>query len=201
MICCNSNEDSEIIKSLRSHGYARGLKNQKKIEKKNKNIDIKFLFINSGYNFRPTDLQAAIGLSQLKSLDKFTLNRSINRTLIINALENDKRWKNHVTFLEANEEVQASWFGIAMLLNKKFLADKKYIIRKINKLGIETRPIISGNFAKQPSVKKYKLIRKSEKFPNADYVDRLGFFIGLSTNKMAITNIKKFKDIFFNAFK
>ena len=82
MISCKSKEDENIIKSLRCHGWARDLSNQKKIERKYKNINSKFLFVNSGYNFRPTDIQAAIGLSQFKSLNNFINARAINKNKI-----------------------------------------------------------------------------------------------------------------------
>ena len=44
MICCKNNEDHEILKSLRAHGWSRGLKNEKKIANANKNIDKKLYF-------------------------------------------------------------------------------------------------------------------------------------------------------------
>ena len=92
MISCKSSQDYEILKALRSHGYSRVLRNRKKIEKKYSKIDSRFLFINSGFNFRPTEIQAAIGLSQFKSLDKFTEQRLINRKKIIQALKKDSLW-------------------------------------------------------------------------------------------------------------
>ena len=49
MICCKNNEDHEIIKALRSHGWSRGLKSEKKIASKNKHLDSRFIF-NSGFN-------------------------------------------------------------------------------------------------------------------------------------------------------
>ena len=92
-------------------------KNQKK---KYKEINKNFLFINSGYNLRPTDIQAAIGLSQFKSLNNFIKVRKVNRNKIIKKITSDKRWKNQVKFIENNDNVSPSWFGITMLFNKKF---------------------------------------------------------------------------------
>ena len=63
-------------------------------------------------------------------------------------------------------------------------------MKKIEKLGVETRPIISGNFLKQPSIKKYKLNKKSN-FKNSDIVNNHGFFIGLPTSTISDKNIKK----------
>ena len=67
MVVCNSFDDYQLLRTMRSHGWSRGIKLNKDIKKKYKNIDNKFLFINSGFNIRPTEINAAIGLSQLKN--------------------------------------------------------------------------------------------------------------------------------------
>ena len=203
MICCKTKEDFDIIKSLRSHGWSKGLTNQRKFEKKNKHINKNFLFVNSGFNLRPTEIQAAIGISQFKSLNFFITQRNKNRNLIMKSLKNDKRWNNQVQFLSENSKVRASWFGISMLIHPMYKDKLKQILKSLDRsgLGIENRPIISGNITKQPSVKKYNLLKKKVKFNNADIIHKYGFFIGLKTNKIEKTELEKFKDIFFNAFK
>ena len=80
MICCKNKQDEGIIKALRSHGWS---KDQGKLVKKFEKINKNYLFINSGFNLRPTDIQAAIGLSQFKSLNNFIKVRKINRKKII----------------------------------------------------------------------------------------------------------------------
>ena len=201
MICCKSKEDADIIRALRSHGWSKDLSNQKKLEKKYKEINKNFLFINSGYNLRPTDIQAAIGLSQFKSLNNFIKVRKVNRNKIIKKITTDKRWKNQVKFIENNDNVSPSWFGITMLFNKKFENKKKLILQKLNKFGIENRPIISGNFLKQPAMKKYKVSQKGSDFPNANYVHKFGFFVGLKHKPMNNSEINKYSNIFFKSFK
>jgi|TARA_B100000586_G_scaffold250837_1_gene209629 CDP-6-deoxy-D-xylo-4-hexulose-3-dehydrase len=76
----------------------------------------------------------------------------------------DKRRDYQVNFLEKNDNVEPSWFALTMLLNKKFKNKKKLILDKLDKLGIENRPIISGNFLKQPALRKYKVSQKVEIF-------------------------------------
>ena len=197
MICCKNKQDEGIIKALRSHGWS---KDQGKLVKKFEKINKNYLFINSGFNLRPTDIQAAIGLSQFKSLNNFIKVRKINRKIIIKKIISDKRWKNQVNFLEKNDNVEPSWFGLIMLLNKKFKNKKKLILDKLDKLGIENRPIISGNFLKQPALRKYKISQKSRNFPNASYVHEYGFFVGLKNKIMSSIEAKKFANIFFKSF-
>ena len=201
MICCKNKEDENIIKSLRSHGWAKDLSNQKKIEKKFNKINKKFLFINSGFNFRPTDIQAAIGLSQFNSLNNFIKARKTNREKIIKELTSDKRWTNQVSFISNQAKIKPSWFGLSMLLNKKYKNKKNLIFRKLDRLGIENRPIISGNFLKQPALRKYNLKQKSRDFTNANYVHEHGFFVGLRNKVFTEKKVINFVNIFFKAFK
>ena len=193
MICCKSNADYEIIKSLRAHGWSRGLKDEKKIALANKHLDKRFIFYNSGYNLRPTDITASIGLSQFKDLNKFIKQRSKNRSKILKNFKENYKLSKVLTFIEANRHVKPHWFGIPVLLSKKINRNK--FLKKIEKEGVETRPIISGNFLKQPSIKKYKL-RIKVKFKNSDLINNHGFFIGLPTNNITDKKIKKLVSIF-----
>ncbi len=188
MITCKNLEDYEILKSLRAHGWSRGLKNEKKISRKNKHLDPRFIFFNSGFNLRPTDIAAAIGLSQFRDMNNFISLRNKNRNIIVKSLKKSKIINNNFYFIEANKNVKPSWFGIPIYIKNK--NNRKRFIKNIEKRGIETRPIISGNFIRQPSVKKYKLL-KTEKFSNSDIVNNHGFFIGLPTKKINNIFVKK----------
>ena len=193
MICCKNNDDHEIIKSLRAHGWSRGLKNEKKIAAANKHLDSRFIFYNSGFNLRSTDIAASIGLNQFKDIDQFIKKRSINRDKILKIFKKKIKMMKYLSFIDANNHVKASWFGIPILLSKKINRNK--FLKKIEKLGVETRPIISGNFLKQPSIKKYKLNKKSN-FKNSDIVNNHGFFIGLPTSAISDKTIKKLVGVF-----
>ena len=83
MVICNNKEDYDILKSLRSHGWSR----EKKTAIKYPHLDPRYIFINSGFNLRPTDIQAAIGLSQFTRLKKFIKTRTDNRDKIIKYLK------------------------------------------------------------------------------------------------------------------
>ena len=193
MICCKHQEDFEILKALRAHGWSRGLKNEKKISRQNKHLDKKFIFYNSGFNLRSTDVAASIGLSQFKDLDKFIKIRNLNRKKIIQELDKSKKIRDKITIIKENNGVKASWFCIPIVLSKK--VNKKLFIKKMEDQGVETRPIISGNFLKQPSVKKYNL-KTNSKMKNADHINNFGFFIGLPAKKISTLIIKKLVKVF-----
>jgi len=191
MITCNSKEDYNLIYSLRSHGWDRGLNKSKK---KNQ-----FNFINSGFNVRPMDLTAAIGLSQFKRLDKMMKIRSDNRNTIINKLKRSNLWKNQYSFFYPNKSVTPSWFGLPIIINNLNKEKKEKFMNYLNSKGVETRPILSGNFLNQPSAKLYKLNKKNIKFTNSQKIEDTGFFIGLPTEKIVDKNLdyltKKLMDI------
>ena len=193
MICCKDKSDYEIIKSLRSHGWSRNLSNERKISNNNPHLDKRFIFYNSGFNLRPTEIAGAIGRSQFKDLFKFKKIRNLNRKNIVNLFKKNKKIDRSIKVIKPNKNVNPSWFGLPLIVNKKKLLKK--LMLKLEKNGIETRPIISGNFLKQPSVKKYGLI-KNIKFRNADYINNHGFFIGLPFDKIKINILKKIERSF-----
>jgi len=66
MVLCHSQEDYDLLKCLRAHGWSREMSNRKELEELHSDVDPRFLFVNVGYNFRPMEIQAAFGLHQLE---------------------------------------------------------------------------------------------------------------------------------------
>lgn len=185
MIICNNIKDYEILLSLRSHGWARDKFILKKYKKNYSKLDSRFLFVNSGYNLRPTEIQAAIALSQFKRKNTFKTNREYNRNKIIKAVLKNKKYIGQIKFLNVEKNIKPSWFGLAIFINNDHIKQKKKYLKFLAKKGIETRPIISGNFINQPAVKLYRLNKTKNKFVNAQVIEDQGFFIGLHTNKIS----------------
>jgi CDP-6-deoxy-D-xylo-4-hexulose-3-dehydrase len=186
MVVCNNKEDYKILLALRSHGWSRSYnENYISYAKKNSKLDPRYIFFNSGFNLRPTDIQAAIARSQLKRLNNFIKIRADNKKLIINALLNDKKWKNQFKFVHIDSKVDPSYMVLPIFLNEDFSKKKKLFIDKIEKIGLETRPVISGNFINQPGAKLYKLNPKNLKYKGAQQVEDSGFVIGLHTKRVS----------------
>ena len=85
------------------------------------------------------------------------------------------------------------WFGIPIILKSTIKNYKNIVTNRLNRFGIVTRPLISGNFANQPAVKLYNL-KINAHLKNSDFIDENSFFIGLhntKTSKKAINFIKK----------
>ena len=200
MICCKDKMDYNIIKSLRSHGWSRDTSFENKISKKNKHLDKRFIFFNSGFNLRPTEITAAIGHNQFKRINSLIRIRNINRKKIINILTNNRFLKDKIYIYEKNKFVTPSWFGLSIKIVNTKMNTKKRIIQNLEKNGIETRPIISGNFAKQPAAIKYGLT-KNNKYPNTDNIYNNSFFIGLPTKKIYNHYLTRIAKAFEKSFK
>ena len=190
MILCNDTKDYNILKSLRSHGWSRDTNLHTNFKKKFNNLDERFLFIGPGYNVRPTEIQSAIALNQFKRLNQFIKIRNINRNKIINNLKKNDKWKNQFSFVEVESNIKPSWFGLPILINKKYSYVKKEFLNYLSKKGIENRPIISGNFLNQPAATFYNFKSSKNDFKNADEIEERGFFIGLHTNNIKEVEIK-----------
>jgi len=180
MIACKTKNDYLLLKTLRAHGWDRGIKTNNK-----------FNFINSGFNLRPLEISAAIGLSQFKRLKKMMIIRSYNKDKLITCMKKSKNWKNQFSFFYPSKNITPSWFGFPLLINLKFSENKDKFLRYLELNGIETRPIISGNFINQPAIKLYKINFNKNDLKNADQIDKRGFFIGLPTIKLTSDKINR----------
>ena len=189
MIVCHSKSDYNILTSLRAHGWDREI-NKKNIKK--------FNFINEGFNLRPLDLSAAIGLSQFKRLKKLKITRSINRNNLIKSLTTSEKWDNQFTFFNPQKNLNPSWFGFPIMINNKNVKSKEKFLKFLNKNKVETRPILSGNFANQPAIKKYKIKFKKKELTNSQEIEDRGFFIGLPTKILNKQKINKITNLLLN---
>ena len=149
MLVTNDQKLFDIAKSLRTHGWSRDLKNKKTLEKKYSKIDSRFLFSNLGYNLRPTEVQGAFGIHQIKKIDKFLKIRATNA----------KFWKKKLAgyydYLKFVDEKSGNYnanmlFPIKVVKNNFFTKDE--LVNYLQKNGIETRPVMAGNFVKQPVI-------------------------------------------------
>ena len=198
MVCVKNKKYLDVIKSLRSHGWSRDLSNRSFISKKYKNIDKNWIFINSGFNLRPTDINAAIGIQQLKRLKKILKIRKYNFLKIKKKLINNKNYNKQFSILSDQKYSNIAWFGIPFMLNSKNKTYKHKVMNKLNQKGVMTRPIISGNFANQPSIQLYK-IKSNTKLPNADLVDKKAFFLGLHNIKITDNKLKLLVDHIYSS--
>lgn len=169
MICTNDEEFYKLNVLKRSHGLARELpvQYQQSIRQQHADIDFQFLFLTDGFNFRNTEFNAVLGLSQLPKLDGFIRQRNINYARF---LEICRRYPGELVTLD---HPGRSSFVLPFVL--KDGSKKKDLQALIRENGIESRPLISGNLLQQPFLKKYYV---PGEFDTADLLHRNAFYIG-----------------------
>ena len=165
MVCTNNSSLANIMKSVRSHGWLRDypLKEKNKILKKNKisKFHSKFSFIFSGFNIRSTDLNAYLGITQLKKINKIARIRQYNYNIF-------KKYLNNFHYQNCETDILSN-FGFAVLVSNR---DK--VFAHLTKKKIECRPIIAGNISKQLFWKK---LSKKQKFHKANLIHDYGIYL------------------------
>ncbi len=171
----NVTDDEELyhyMLSIRSHGWTRHLPHNAGIYKKlNDTFYESFNFIMPGFNVRPLEIEAAVGIEQLKKLDAFVEQRRKNAKLFKDRIDSE------TSFLTQQEIGNASWFGFAIILPKEIEGSRDRFTDALISNEIETRPIVAGNFVRQKALK-YLDYSISGKLNNADYIHDNGFFVG-----------------------
>ena len=153
-VCVTKDRElAELMRVLRAHGWVRELKEPQVFFDQYPDIDRKFLFVNLGYNLRPTEIAGAMGLVQLPKLDTFVKVRRDNAAWF---LDNLSRYSEFMGFQSETKQGESSWFGFPVTLNKDAPFSKPEFTQFLYDRGIETRPIICGNIAKQPALQRQK---------------------------------------------
>ncbi len=158
--------------SLRAHGWIRDLPANNKIYKKKGNsFEDSFVFVLPGYNLRPNEINGSIGIEQLKKVDNIVKQRRANAKVFKELFQFNEN-------IKIQKEIgKSSWFGFSVLLDGKLKNKRAQILNSLNSRGIETRPIISGNFLKYP-VTKFMNYEVHGEIKNSKEIDINGFFIG-----------------------
>lgn len=162
-----------IMLSLRAHGWTRNLPkiNHVCTEKSDDPFEESFRFVLPGYNLRPLELSGAIGVEQIKKLPKIIEERRKNGDYF------KKVMTNHPNVMIQHEIGSSSWFGFSLVTRPNSKLCRKDLLKKLNKLGFECRPIVTGNFAKNEVVKYFDSVIHGT-LANADYIDKNGLFVG-----------------------
>lgn len=174
MVLTNNEEFAELCKSLRAHGWIRDLSAKDKIAKEYKHIDPMFLFINTGYCFRPTEIQGAFGIHQLGKLEKFIEIRRENAEFWS---ENLKQYGDYLLLQTERKGTRHVWFGYPITVRTGTPFSRREIVDFLKQKGVEIRPIMAGNIAEQPAMR-FLPYRKVSNLPNSRLIMRNSFLFG-----------------------
>lgn len=196
LVLSNNSEFIDIGKSLRAHGWIRERSDKKAIEKNYANRDSRFLFIHKGYNVRPTEIQGAFGIHQLPKLEGF-VNARIEAARYL--IKNLSKYSEQLILPKFLKDTRQSWFGFSIVVKENANFTKKELSNYLEEHGIETRPIMGGNFVEQPVMQSlpHKTVSSLE---NSKLVFQNGLFIGLhhKLDNKKLAQIIKIFDKFFS---
>ena len=188
VICTDDYELYKLILLKRSHGLARELPEEEfqKFSKKYPDIDKRFLFLTHGYNLRPTELNAVIGLQQLPRIDSFIENRRKVFKFFID--ESHKRGLDEIFWIPNPEGNSSFCFPIVLKDGDKY----QNLLSDLENAGIETRPIVGSNLTRQPFLSTETFDQSL--FPNANDLHNQGIYIG-NNQFVTIDRVKGLLDI------
>mgnify|MGYP003110855235 CR=1 FL=1 len=187
MVCTNDDKLYNILRMMRSHGMSReslDTEYKNNLIKNNPKIDSKFLFPYSGFNFRNTEINAVLGIEQLKKLDNYIEIRKRNLKIFDTILE-----KHNNLFFRFNMEGNSAMV-LPFICKSPQIKNLLMDIFEENK--IETRPFLIGNLLKQPFVSAFDV--KNTITENADYLHDCGFYIG-NNHKITPTMLETLENI------
>jgi CDP-6-deoxy-D-xylo-4-hexulose-3-dehydrase len=185
-VATNDDDVANDLRSIRSHGWSRDRTDAEIWQAEKNQTDSKFLFVSTGFNVRPMEVQAAMGISQIRDIDSFIGKRREIATLVAKAVRGSKlRLVDSVFVEDKNQESGHSW----MLLPLQIVSDEKNLdqlnqiknkfLKKFTDCEIETRPALTGNFLAQPGLQRIMEHRQQPAdFPNANYFSSTTFLVG-----------------------
>jgi CDP-6-deoxy-D-xylo-4-hexulose-3-dehydrase len=137
--------------------------------------DHKYIYSHLGYNLKITDMQAAVGVAQLKHLNGFIEKRKQNFKKLHEGLSN---LTDYFILPKATENSDPSWFGFPMTIKKGVKFSRKELMEYLGIKNIGTRLIFAGNLTKQPYMlkQKYKIHKTLD---NTDIIMNDSFWIGV----------------------
>ena len=172
MVLCKSQDDADYMRSMRAHGWIRELPDDSPLYQKTGNaFNDNFIFATPGYNIRPLEMSGAIGTEQLKKWPAIMDARQKNANHFLRLFK-DESWCRIQKTIGLS-----SWFTFGMVLDGELRGRRAEVVKALDNAKIQTRPLASRNFLKQPVMRDLDFIN-NENYNAADDIHDNGFFVG-----------------------
>lgn len=174
LVVTDDEELHHIMLSVRSHGWTRHLPKINHVtgEKSDDPFEESFRFVLPGYNLRPLEMSGAIGQEQIAKLPKIVAERRKNA-------EDFRALMQGYPQIRIQQEIgKSSWFGFSMVVEREAGFTRADLIAALGRHGVECRPVVAGNFAKNEVVKRHMDHSIHGALTHADDIDANGLFIG-----------------------
>jgi CDP-6-deoxy-D-xylo-4-hexulose-3-dehydrase len=161
-----------------------------------KGYDHKYIYSHIGYNLKVTDMQAAVGVEQLKKLPGFIEQRKQNFNVFYQGL---KKYDIYFILPEPSLGAEPSWFGFPIFVKSNAPFSRNDIVRYLEANKIATRMLFGGNLIQQPAYSEMKY-RNVGSLVNTELVMNNLFWIGVYPG-IGESQIKYILNVFKNFFK
>jgi CDP-6-deoxy-D-xylo-4-hexulose-3-dehydrase len=165
-------EIAHLARAIRNHGWARDLPPDSPLGTPSSDPFFEaYRFVVPGYNVRPLEICGAVGLEQLKKLDRMLAIRRENAALFRRLFGTDER------FILQRENGVSSWFSFTMILNPRIGIDRARVMDAMREAGIGFRMITGGSFLRHEAARFFDYDTVGE-IVNANIAHDHGFFVG-----------------------
>ncbi len=154
--------------------------------------DHKYTYSHLGYNLKITDMQAAIGLSQLEKLDKFLEKREKNAKYLMKKLSD---LQEYLILPKITKDTKSSWFGFLISIKENQKFTKQQLVEYLENNGVGTRQLFAGNILRQPmftengievKINNSEILKSDElteedykQLPNTEFIMNNTFWVGI----------------------
>ena len=181
MICVNDPAWNRKARVLRGWGRSSSVIQSEAVQDRfrsrieGKPYDAKFIFEEVGYNFLPNEMEAAFGVEQLKKLASFKKARQSNFQTLRAYFT---RYEDVFTLPEELPGTDTAWLAFPLTIRKGAPFSRYDLVAYLEKNGVQTRPVFTGNVLRHPAFKNVPSKRSKKGYPVADHVMQNAFLIG-----------------------
>mgnify|MGYP001391329835 CR=1 FL=1 len=182
MVCYNDKKSYDKAKLLRGWGRSSAVFNESEGIKARFNIKVdgvpydgKYIFHDVGYNFLPSEISAAFALEQFKKLQKNIITRIKNFENLKSFFAKFPELFNLPTQMKG---LKTPWLAYPVILNKNSNINRQKLQIFLEKRGVQTRTIFTGNILRQPIMKKRKYKKVKDAETNSNNIMENGLLIG-----------------------